>query len=135
MDAAKTFPKDTAVTPRQLALRLAEIADAKGATDIVLLEIGRLVSYTDFLLICTARNDRMAQAIADEVRLQIKREYRRVPLGADGDAETGWQIMDYLDCVLHIFTAEARDRYQLEDLWRDAPREDLGASLNATPDQ
>lgn len=117
---------------RQLAIRLAEIADSKGATEIVLIEIGRLVSYTDFLLICTARNERMAQAIADEVRLLIKREYERLPLGADGDAETGWQVMDYLDCVLHIFTAEARERYQLEELWRDAPRVDLSQSLGIT---
>lgn len=132
MNAAETNSGTVAGEPRQLAVRLAEIADSKGATDIVLIEIGRLVSYTDYLLICTARNDRMARAIADEVRLLVKREYQRLPLGADGDADTGWQIMDYLDCVLHIFTAEARDRYQLEDLWREAPREDLGESLGAT---
>lgn len=110
---------------RELALRLGEIADDKGGTDIVLIEIGRIVSYTDFLLICTARNERMADAIADEVRLKIKHELGKIPSGADGSAATGWQVLDYLDCVMHIFTAEARDRYQLEDLWRDAPRESL----------
>lgn len=110
---------------RELALRLAELADGKGATDIVLLEIGKLVSYTDFLVICTARNDRMASAIADEIRFKLKHEQSRLPAGADGSAATGWQVIDYLECVMHIFTAEARDRYQLEDLWRDAPREEL----------
>lgn len=112
------------VGSRELALRLAEIADDKGATDIVLLEIGKLVSYTDFLIICTARNERMAAAIADEVRFKLKHEQEKLPAGADGSAATGWQVIDYLECVLHIFTAEARDRYQLEDLWRDAPREE-----------
>lgn len=133
MDAAESDSETATAEPRQLAGRLAEIADSKGATDIVLLEIGKLVSYTDYLLICTARNDRMAAAIADEVRLVIKREYRRLPLGADGNADTGWQIMDYLDCVLHIFTTEARDRYQLEDLWREAPREELSDASGAAP--
>lgn len=116
---------------RQLALRLAEIADSKGATDIVLVEIGALVSYTDDLVICTARNQRMASAIADEVRAAIKRERGRVPLGSDAEASTGWLVMDYLDCVLHIFTAEARARYRLEDLWRDAPRQDLAGAPSA----
>lgn len=125
MEAAEKDSEAIAGELRRLATRIAEIADSKGATEIVLVEIGKLVSYTDFLLICTARNERMAGAIADEVRLLIKREFGRLPLGADGDADTGWQIMDYLDCVLHIFTAEARDRYQLEDLWREAPRIEL----------
>ena len=114
---------------RELEWRIAEAADAKGASDIVMLEIGQLVSYTDRILICTARNERMANAIADEVRLRIKRDLDLVPVGAVGDASTGWLVMDYLDCVLHIFTAEARERYQLEDLWREAPRTDLSVSL------
>lgn len=130
-EISETLRTGSGENARELALRLAEIADSKGAADIVLIEIGKLVSYTDYLLICTARNERMARAIADEVRFAIKRDLRRLPLGADGTAETGWQIMDYLDCVFHIFTTEARDRYQLEDLWRDAPREYLDESLSA----
>ena len=107
-------------------MRLAKIADEKGGSEIVLIEIGRIVSYTDFLVICTARNERMAAAIADEIRFRVKHELGRIPAGSDGKAETGWQVLDYLDCVVHIFTAEARDRYQLEDLWRDVPREAWG---------
>lgn len=110
----------------ELARCLAEVAAGKGATDVVALEVGALVAYTDLLLICTARNERMAKTIADEVRHRLKHERRELPRGADGAAATGWQIMDYGDCVLHIFTAEARDRYQLEDLWREAPRLELG---------
>lgn len=110
---------------RETALRLAEVAASKGAGDIVLLEIGALVSYTDYLLLCTARNERMVSAIADEARLRLKHDSGRLPRGADGDADTGWRVMDYLDCVLHIFTAEARDRFQLDELWREAPREEL----------
>ncbi len=112
-----------------LAQRLAELADAKKAAEIVALDMRELVSYTDFLVICTARNERQARAIVDEVRVRVKREMALLPGGVDGGGEDGWVVLDYLDCVLHIFTAEARDRYQLEDLWREAPRLelDLGA--------
>lgn len=113
-----------------LARRLAALADAKKAADVVVLEMRGLVAYTDFLAICTARNERQARAIVDEVRLQMKREAGLLPGGVDGAADAGWIVLDYLDCVLHVFTSEARDRYQLEDLWREAPRLelDLGAS-------
>lgn len=128
---AETAGEQGRQASRDLALRLGEIADSKGAADIVRLEIGALVSYTDNMVICTARNERMLSAIADEVRMRLKRELGRTPLGSDAEASTGWLVMDYLDCVLHVFTPEARDRYQLEDLWRDAPREDLSAGLGA----
>ena len=58
----------------ELARRLAEVADSKGATEIVVLDMRRLVSYTDYLAICTARNERQARAIVDEVKLKLKNE-------------------------------------------------------------
>ena len=64
-----------------------------------------LVAYTDFLVICTARNERQARAIVDEVRVRVKRETGLLPGGVDGGGEAGWTILDYLDCVLHVFTA------------------------------
>jgi len=112
-----------------LARRLAALADSKKAEDVVVLDMRKLVSYTDFLTICTARNERQAKAVVDEVRLQVKHELGLLPGGVDGAGEDGWVILDYLDCVLHVFTDEARDRYQLEDLWREAPR--LGLDLDA----
>lgn len=109
----------------QLARRLAALADSKGATEIVALDMRELVSYTDFLVICTARNERQARAIVDEVRVRLKEVEALLPSGTEGDGAAGWIVLDYLDCVLHVFTAEARDRYQLEDLWREAPRPEL----------
>jgi ribosome-associated protein len=111
-----------------LARRLAGLADAKGAEQIVVLDMRELVSYTDFLAICTARNERQAKAIVDEARLGLKRDTGLLPGGTDGDGSAGWIVLDYLDAVLHVFTAEARERYQLEDLWREAPRLDTGLS-------
>jgi ribosome-associated protein len=112
--------------PEALARRLAELADSKQAEEVVVLDMRALVSYTDFLAICTARNERQARAIVEEVRLRMKEESSLLPGGVDGAGDTGWIVLDYLDCVLHVFTAEERERYALEDLWREAPRLELG---------
>lgn len=118
----------------QLARRLAAIADSKKAEDLVVLDMRELVAYTDFLAICTARSERQARAIVDEVRLRVKRESGLLPGGVDGGGEAGWTILDYLDCVLHVFTPEARERYGLEDLWRDAPRLELDLDAPEAPE-
>lgn len=109
----------------QLARQLAAIADSKKAEDLVVLDMRKLVAYTDFLVICTARSERQARAIVDEVRVRVKRESGLLPGGVDSGGDAGWTILDYLDGVLHVFTPEARERYGLEDLWRDAPRLEL----------
>jgi ribosome-associated protein len=119
----------SALPSESLARRLAELADDKKAEDIVVLDMRELVSYTDFLTICGARNERQARAIVDEVRLRVKQDTGLLPGGVDGAGADGWIVLDYLDCVLHVFTPEARERFQLEDLWRDAPR--LGLDLDA----
>lgn len=117
-----------------LARRLAELADSKKAEEVVVLDMRELVAYTDFLTICSARNERQAKAIVDEVRVRVKQEMAILPGGVDGGGgEDGWIVLDYLDCVLHVFTAEARDRYQLEDLWREAPRLELDLDAPEAP--
>lgn len=111
-----------------LAQRLAELADSKAASEIVVLDMRELVSYTDFLVICTARNERQARAVADQVKLRLKQEGELLPGGSEAAEAAGWIVLDYLDCVLHVFTEEARQRYALEDLWREAPRLELQTS-------
>ena len=118
----------------ELARRLAAIADSKKAEDLIVLGMSELVAYTDFLVICTARNERQARAIVDEVRVQVKRDSGLLPGGVDGGGEAGWTILDYLDCVLHVFTPEARERYGLEELWRDAPRLELDLEAPEAPE-
>jgi len=113
-----------------LARRLAELADSRGAEEIVVLDMRGLVSYTDFLTICTARNERQARAIVDEVKLRVKKDEELLPAGTEGEGAADWVVLDYLDCLLHVFTAEARQRYRLEELWREAPREEIQASQN-----
>ncbi|HET7454428.1 MAG TPA: ribosome silencing factor [Solirubrobacterales bacterium] len=116
-----------------LARQLAAIADSKKAEDLVVLDMRGLVAYTDFLAICTARSERQAKAIVDEVRLRVKRETGLLPGGVDGGGDAGWTILDYLDCVLHVFTPDARQRYALEDLWHEAPRLELDFDAPEAP--
>jgi ribosome-associated protein len=104
-----------------LAQRIAEIADDKKAGDLVALDVRQLVGYTDYLLICTARNERQAKAIHDEIYHQLKRD-GLLPARVEGEREAQWILMDYLDCILHVFTPELRERYRLEVLWGEAER-------------
>lgn len=124
----------TRAQSEQLARHLAAIADSKKAEEIVVLDMRELVAYTDFLAICTARSERQARAIVDEVRLRVKREAGLLPGGVDAGGDAGWTILDYLDCVLHVFTPEARERYGLEELWRDAPRLELDFDAPEAPE-
>lgn len=104
-----------------LARRIATVATAKGAEDLVALDVRDLVGYTDFLLVCTARNERQAKAIHDDVYLRLKREDDRLPASVEGEGEARWILLDYFDCVLHVFVPELRERYRLERLWGEAP--------------
>ena len=113
------------MTSEELARRVAAIADAKQAADIVVLDMRGLVAYTDFLVLCTARNQRQAKAIHDDVRETIKREHRLSPDHVEGERQAEWILVDYLDAVLHVFSPAARDYYRLETLWGEAPRLEL----------
>jgi ribosome-associated protein len=121
MEARRVDPE---AGPEGLARELAAIADSKQGREIVALDVRGLVGYTDFLVLCTARNERLAKAIADEARLRMKRE-GLVPARAEGERESRWILLDYLDAVLHVFVPETRDRYRLDQLWGEAPKLDL----------
>jgi ribosome-associated protein len=112
------------MSSEELAQRLAAIADDKKGSDLVALDVRALVGYTDYLVICTARNERQAKAIHDEVYHQLKRS-GWLPARVEGEREAEWILMDYLDAVLHVFTPELRDRYRLDTLWGEAERLEL----------
>jgi ribosome-associated protein len=107
----------------QLANRIASVAAEKLATDIVILDMRDVVSYTDYFVIASGRTQRQTQAIAEEVRERLKRDGRHIPRHSDGERQGDWILMDYLDVVVHIFTPEARGFYRLESLWGEVPSE------------
>jgi ribosome-associated protein len=110
---------------QDLAREVAGLAESKLATDLVILDVGGLVGYTDVLVVCTARNERQAKAIHDEVYTRMKHDRGLLPASVEGERESRWILMDYLDCVLHVFVPELRERYRLERLWGEAERLEL----------
>ncbi len=125
-EAAREAATDPApASSAELARVIAGIVDDKLGEEIVALDVSSLVGYTDVLLVCTARNERQAKAIHDEVRERMKRDHGRLPATVEGETDARWVLMDYLDCVLHVFVPELRERYRLEVLWGEAPRVEL----------
>ena len=118
----------------RLARRMAEIVDDKKGEEIICLDVRELVGYTDFFVIATARNERQAKAIHDEVHLRLKQERGLLPERVEGEAEARWLLADYLDCVLHVFVPETRSRYRLEKLWGEAARLELELEGAASDD-
>jgi ribosome-associated protein len=107
---------------KELVMLAAKAADDKQATDIVILELAQLLVVTDYFLICSAETDRQTKTIDEEVRKQAREVAGRKPLRAAGEDLGDWILIDYGDVVVHIFTQETRDYYQLERLWRGAPK-------------
>jgi ribosome-associated protein len=112
--------------PVELAERIAEIAADKKATDVRVLDLRGVVSYTDFFVVCSGNTERQAKAIHDAVYQELKDSERLLPQRTEGDREARWILLDYLDCVMHIFTPEAREYYRLEQLWGEAPARSVG---------
>jgi ribosome-associated protein len=113
------------VEPRSseaLARRIAGVALDKGR-DVVVLDMRRVVAYTDFLVIATGNTERQTQAIEDAIYRELKSSGDgRTPERVEGKPESRWILMDYLDCVVHIFIPDARDYYRLETLWGEVPQ-------------
>jgi ribosome-associated protein len=106
----------------------ANLVESKNARDIVILDMRGLVSYTDYLVVCTGQTPRQTKAIAEELRTRMKRDHGVLPRRVEGEREGDWVLVDLLDAVVHIFTPEARDFYRLDRLWREAPRQEFAAA-------
>lgn len=111
----------------QIADAMIELASDRKAEDIVRIDVRELVSYTDAFVICTGRSDRQVKAIHDAILEGMKKDHDLRPRRVEGVSQARWILMDYLDVVVHIFTAEMREFYRLEQLWGEAPAEVVGA--------
>lgn len=89
-----------------------------------------LVTYTDYLLVCTGQTPRQAKAIAEEIRLQMKDRHGLVARKVEGHREGEWILIDLLDLVAHVFTPQARDFYRLDRLWAQAPKQSFQAAAS-----
>jgi ribosome-associated protein len=104
-----------------LADRIATIAADRKAIDVRVLDLREVVGYTDYFVVATGNTERQTKAIHDAIHRELKDADGLLPRRTEGDREARWILLDYLDCVVHIFTPEARDFYRLEHLWGDVP--------------
>jgi ribosome-associated protein len=107
-----------------LAVRAAE---SKQASDIKVLNLTGITSFTDYFVVCTGANTRQIQAITDEIGLKLKDE-GELPISVEGYNQAEWVLVDYGDFLVHIFSPRARDYYDLERLWRNAKNVEIPAA-------
>jgi ribosome-associated protein len=102
------------------ARRAARVALEKKAGDLVVLDVQRVSSVTDYFLICSGQSRTHLRTITDAIRSELKGEGVQ-PRHAEGVAESGWVLLDYGDVLMHVFLEDTRAYYALERLWGDAP--------------
>lgn len=111
----------TALPPsRDVAIAAARAAAEKQATDIVVLDVSKIIVITDHFVICSAGTQRQIRSVIDAVEASL-RDLGVKPMRREGEAEAGWWLLDYVDVVVHVFGEEERAYYDLERLWSDAP--------------
>ena len=101
-----------------------EAALDKKAQDLAVIDLSDVCSFTDNFIISTGTSSRHNQTIADGIDEKLRQQGVR-PLHIEGYSEGEWILMDYVDFVVHIFSAKAREFYDLERLWRAGKRRDL----------
>ncbi|MBI5521647.1 MAG: ribosome silencing factor [Desulfarculus sp.] len=119
-----TRPRSRPTRPRDskdTALLCMAAASRKKAQDLLLLDVGAISGYTDYLLLASGRSTRQAGAIAEGIARALKKAGVK-PLGQDGLKEGRWALLDFGDVVVHVFHQPVREFYDLESLWSDAPR-------------
>jgi ribosome silencing factor RsfS/YbeB/iojap len=107
---------------RKLARLCREFADNKKAENIVILDVCKLSSVTDFFVIASGTSEPHLRAIVDEVTDRLRDEHGVRPRAVDGTVRGAWVVLDFFDVIVHIMRPEARERYDLESLWGDAAR-------------
>lgn len=93
--------------------------DKKGS-EITLLDLREQTVFADYFLICTGESDRQLHALAQGITEDAKKKADVLPYGVEGDADGGWLLVDFGDLIVHLFSPDKRDYYDLEDLWGDA---------------
>ena len=118
--------KEVAIrNPLNLAHLVTQLADAKKAEELVVLDLGGRVSYCDYFVICNGTNRRHVRAIAESVLETLKTEHGVSPISSEGFEGARWVLVDLGDVVIHIFDESMRGFYDLEGLWADVPRIEL----------
>jgi ribosome-associated protein len=107
---------------RATAVAAAQAAAAKQGDDIVILDVRELIVITDYFVIASGSSDRQVRTLVEEIEKSIRDRLDRKPVRREGEDGLQWVLLDFVDVVVHVFAEEQREYYDLERLWRDAPR-------------
>lgn len=105
---------------RELALKIADVIADTPATNTIVIDIHELSPLADYFVICSGENERQLRAIERSLIEDLSNDGIR-PRRTEGDAASGWALLDYGDVVVHVFDSQLRSFYKLEDLWSEAP--------------
>ncbi|MBC8400596.1 MAG: ribosome silencing factor [Candidatus Marinimicrobia bacterium] len=109
---------------------MAHLALLKKAENILIMDVRKITSMTDYFIICSADTDVQVKTIADAIRKGTESK----PWHVEGYRQLNWVLLDYVDAVIHIFKTETRAYYELERLWADAPVRELNDEPEVLPD-
>jgi len=107
---------------KKLALLCREFADTKKAENIVILDVRKLSSVTDYFVIASGTSEPHLRAVTNEIEDRLREEHGLRPRARDGSLATAWVVLDYVDVIVHVMRADVRELYDLEGLWGDAKR-------------
>ena len=116
--------KTAAKLPKSVLGAVHAVQDKKGI-DVVVLDLRKAGGFTDFFVICTGTNPRQITAIADSVEDTLRTEFGERPHLTEGAEKSQWILLDYFNFVVHVFSRECRNFYELERLWGNAERHDF----------
>lgn len=106
------------MTSLELAKKAAVLLDEKKAMHINVIQIEEISSLADYFVIATGTGNTHVKSLADELEVKLK-EQGNAPANVEGYRSNSWVLLDYHSVVVHIFTGEGRDYYDLDRLWRD----------------
>ncbi len=113
---------DTTADSHDWHIVAAQAAEDKIATDTIIIDVGDVIGITEFFVITSGANTRQVRAIVESVEEEITRLYGPKPIRIEGMDSAQWVLMDFGAFVVHVFTTEVREYYELERLWGDRPR-------------
>jgi ribosome-associated protein len=106
---------------KKLALLCRDLADNRKAENIVIMDVRKVSSVTDYFVVASGTSEPHLRAITEEITDKLRTEHNLRPRAMDGTLQTAWVVMDFFDVIVHVMRSDVRERYNLEGLWGDAP--------------
>ena len=107
------------MTSKEKCLLICGLLSDKKAGDIVYIDVAEKTSLCDYFIVCSGRSSTQVKSLAENLEEKLEKEYGEMPRRREGVREGRWAVVDYADVIVHIFSDEERDFYNLERLWED----------------